>query len=93
MRLVKDGGEVIYSTCSLSKSQNEDVVQKAVSNLNGEGFAVTLANLTKELDNFEKLTELGFAESELKGTIRVLPSISCCGGMYIAKLIKTKFEL
>lgn len=31
---------------------------------------------------------VGWQEGTLKGTIRLSPSISCCGGMFVAKLRK-----
>ena len=88
VELVKEGGQVVYSTCSLSQLQNEDIVLRAIESFKDKGVRLDVVDLTKELSAFDKLAEFGFVESKLRGTVRVLPSVSCCGGMYIAKLAK-----
>jgi hypothetical protein len=33
-------------------------------------------------------TSIGWKEGRLEGTIRLSPSVSFCGGMFVAKLLK-----
>ena len=38
----------------------------------------------------ELKTSIAWREGSCKGTIRLSPSVSCCGGMFVAKLKKNK---
>ncbi len=85
-RLAKINGIIVYSTCSFTRSQNEDVVSY-VLNQNEE---------TKDklvlIDPFptEVLSNMPVAPGHLEKTIRFDPKTSQSGGMFIAKLQKIK---
>lgn len=65
--LLRKGGVMVYSTCSLSNEQNEEVVQWLL-NIHESAFiiAVSFKRSEEELEFME--------EGSLKGTVRFLPS-------------------
>ena len=100
-RLLKPGGIMVYSTCSLVREQNEDVVSWLVNDC-GSGvaevipvsFSVTdivggnYSTRTNKVDPIASITE-GF----LEGTVRFHPSTSSDsylfgGGFFLAKIRK-----
>ena len=84
-RLLREGGIMVYSTCSLSKSQNEDVVEWL---LNGFSDAKLVPV------HFPAARSKLVVEGSLKGTIRFYPNLgqnesSYYGdGFFLAKLKK-----
>lgn len=80
-RLLKPGGTLVYSTCSLSTSQNEGVVQWL---LDENKLDATLIELRFPAENF-------IVEGSVKGTVRFVPSSAdafCGGGFFVAKIAK-----
>jgi 16S rRNA C967 or C1407 C5-methylase (RsmB/RsmF family) len=91
-RLVKDGGIVVYSTCSFCKAQNEDVVAWL---LDKEQSAVLVpiefASLRQwyQSRNCEVPSHLTPAEEgTLPCTLRFYPKRTGTSGMFIAKIMK-----
>ena len=73
MKYLKVGGELVYSTCSLSKEENDEVIDKFLSlNSNFKGI------------NF--LTEFGTPFGDYKATI--LPEHFNSDGFFISKIVK-----
>ena len=66
---------LVYSTCSFSKQQNEEIIEKFIKQ-----YPVEL------IDVFDK--EIPCQKGSLEKTIRFNPSINNSGGMFIAKMIK-----
>jgi hypothetical protein len=72
---VRPGGAVVYSTCALSRRENDDVVAKALAKAAG---AVSLVPLT-----------FAFGEPTPLGGWLVLPDTAAgAGPMYMAKLVR-----
>jgi len=81
------GGRVIYSTCSLEKEENENVVEQAVS----ENNSVRLFDCRSELDRLQAAGELTWPDpaSLTRGRyLRTLPGIHPCDGFFAAILEK-----
>ncbi len=74
IKLLKRGSELVYSTCSLLKEENEDVINYALSKGNVEIIDINL-------DGIDTL------RTNIKGTICVLPTEEY-EGFFIAKLKK-----
>lgn len=79
-KLLKDDGIVVYSTCTITKEENEDVIKYAVENL---GYTVL------EQEHYLSKANLSFAEFN-HPIQRFLPGIDNTLGYFIAKLKKTK---
>ncbi len=76
-RYLKKGGELVYSTCTLYKRENEEVVKAFLEN--NEGF---------ELVGFSEILPDGFSEDS-KGMMTVLPDRTDCDGFFIAKITRS----
>ena len=72
-KLAKKGARIIYSTCTLTIDENEDVVKKAAEK---EGLTILRAE-----------PFIG-VEGLVKGTQRIYPHISRCTGGFVALLLK-----
>jgi 16S rRNA (cytosine1407-C5)-methyltransferase len=85
----KPGGVIVYSTCTLSPEENENVIdwllQKEPGVVNIESIDLRLAGLQEGLSRWGKDE---FAP-EIRRTMRVIPS-EVMEGFYIAKLRKLK---
>lgn len=77
--ILKSGHEMIYSTCSILKKENEDNVNKILKECKVELVPI-------EDDIFESIPKL---PSEIEGTICVCPT-NLFEGFFIAKLRKVK---
>jgi len=76
-RLLKEGGTLVYSTCSFCKSQNEEVIQwLLVQEPQAQVIPIKFAN------------EMPAAQSELTHTLRFYPAQTGTSGMFIAKVYK-----
>ena len=64
---LKPGGELVYSTCTLNREENEEILEWAISEL--EGLRLECINL--EIKNLVK----GMSENkEIEKSIKILPS-------------------
>ncbi len=86
------GGTIIYSTCTLSPEENEDVIEWVIKRVNGnttnavsvEKIEIPNISLTPALDSWKKRTF-----EHAKHTSRVTPSATM-EGFFIAKIKKHK---
>ncbi|KAL8143450.1 hypothetical protein V2J09_016482 [Rumex salicifolius] len=76
-KLLKDGGFLVYSTCSLTVAQNEDVVQKFL-----------LENPLAEIQEVEDSRGWPCKSGKISKTLRFDPLTSQTSGLFIAKFIK-----
>lgn len=79
---LKPGGILVYSTCTLNKEENEDIVLWAISNFSLELQNITLTDIKNSYKGFKINNKF-----ELEKTIRIIPS-DYMEGFYIAKFKK-----
>jgi len=87
MKLVSRGGRMIYSTCSLEKEENENVLEQALS----QDDSFHLLPCQRELDHLKDSGELVWtgAASLTRGPyLRTLPGVHPCDGFFAAILEK-----
>lgn len=99
-RLLRPGGVLVYSTCSLTHVQNEGVVEWLVSQRATENEVVQVTDALKAFQESEALAKLrphDAADSTplppcrpgyLPGTLRFDPLTSQTSGLFVARLIK-----
>lgn len=79
-KLLKDGGTIVYSTCTVTKEENEDIILHAVENMN---YKVV------EQDFIFSKTDISIANFTFP-VQRFVPGIDKTLGYFIAKLQKSK---
>ena len=77
VKLLKEGGELVYSTCSILKNENEDIINYILANNNLE-----LVNIPK--DNYK---EINLLPSTIKEALKVKPT-KYYEGFFVCKLKK-----
>ncbi|KAJ3331727.1 hypothetical protein HDU76_002390 [Blyttiomyces sp. JEL0837] len=82
-RLLKPGGVLVYSTCSFSRRQNEDIVQWLLDNH-------TDAELESipQSDRFPVAKPLPGLPADMQKTLRFTPAASGSSGMFVARIRK-----
>jgi 16S rRNA (cytosine967-C5)-methyltransferase len=88
MTQVAAGGRLIYSTCSLEKEENEDVIERALA----EGSSFHVIDCRTELDRLRQEGELIWPEPSwlTRGPyLRTLPGVHPCDGFFAAILERT----
>ena len=83
--LVKDGGTIVYSTCTFAPEENEEVVKHVL-----EETDLELRKAETEAEHAQGVTEFKNREygDKMKKTIRVYPHHLDSGGIFIAKFRK-----
>jgi 16S rRNA (cytosine967-C5)-methyltransferase len=87
MARVVPSGRLIYSTCSLEKEENEDVIER----LSEEGSSFRILDCRAELDRLHEKHELIWPDpaSLTRGPyLRTLPGVQPCDGFFAAILEK-----
>ena len=79
LKILKPGKEMIYSTCSVLKNENEDLLAKVLSKANAEIVPI----------NEEMFREVPRLPVKIKGTICVAPN-SLYEGFFLAKIKRIK---
>ena len=79
LKILKPGHEMVYSTCSILKEENEDIVNKVLKEAKAEIVPI----------EFEGLEQLPVLPVDLSGTICVMPTEEY-EGFYIAKIRRLK---
>lgn len=78
--LLKKGKEMIYSTCSILKQENEEIIQLILKDKKAE-----IIPISKE--TIEKMQEIPTLPTKIKGTLCVCPN-NLYEGFFIAKIRK-----
>ena len=74
-RLLRPGGTLLYSTCSLSSQQNEDVVSWLLQEYPNEAYIISLENVFSPCHMDEKEKQKITMSSKLHGTLLFHPQI------------------
>ncbi len=77
LKILKKNHEMVYSTCSILREENEEIVKKVLKEINAEIVPI----------EFEGVEDLPTLPTELEGTLCVAPTENY-EGFYIAKIRK-----
>ena len=82
-RVVKPGGVMVYSTCTLNPEENQN---RIINFLNENGKDFELMGFSDLLPRKLADSDPAIAQSAKNGMITILPDIHCSDGFFIAKL-------
>lgn len=85
MKLVAQGGRIVYSTCSLESEENEQVIERAV----GSNSSFRVIDCNDELGKLQESGELVWKDldSLVSGPyLRTIPGVHPCDGFFAAVL-------
>jgi len=84
-KLLKEGGIMVYSTCTFSPKENEEVIEHAL-----EETGLKLEKIELEAEHVRGVTEFEDEQygEEMTKTVRIYPHHLNSGGMYVARLRK-----
>lgn len=80
--LLKPGGTLVYSTCSVLKGENDDIVRQALSQANKSGVFEL-----RPIRAFEGAPELPHLPTSLEGTVCLCPT-ELFEGFFMAKVVR-----
>ncbi|MFW5846734.1 MAG: NOL1/NOP2/sun family putative RNA methylase [Nanoarchaeota archaeon] len=93
LNILKEKGEIIYSTCTHAPEENEEIINSILENEDFKGkIKIEKLNLPKELfirQGITKWKDKTYSE-EIKKTARIYPHDNDTEGFFIAKLKKIK---
>lgn len=79
-KYVKADGIILYSTCTITKEENESVIDKFLKE-----------NVNFKYDDIEKYLPSGFAKNKInEGSIKLFPNVNDTDGFYIARLKRVR---
>ncbi len=81
-KTLKPGGELVYSTCTLSPEENEDIIKNLLEEFPNNAEVIPL-NYPPANSSLEKLPDFG-----LKGVLRIWPHLYDSEGFFVAKIKK-----
>jgi 16S rRNA (cytosine967-C5)-methyltransferase len=87
MGQVRTGGRIVYSTCSLEREENEDVVEEVLAH----NKAFRAVDCQTELDRLKKSGDLTWPDVTSRPSgphLRTLPGVHPCDGFFAAILEK-----
>jgi 16S rRNA (cytosine1407-C5)-methyltransferase len=86
IKMVKTGGEIVYSTCTLTPEENEGIIDKVLKK-----YPVELMDVDLPFQAHEGFTSFGGSEynAQIKKTRRILPWEADTDGFFIARIRKT----
>ncbi len=78
-KYVKKGGTLLYSTCTISREENEDIIENFIK-----------CNPNYQLEDISEFipNKIKGDESEVRGYIKLFPHINGMDGFFIAKLLR-----
>jgi NOL1/NOP2/sun family putative RNA methylase len=85
-KCLKDGGEIVYSTCSLDPEENEEVIDYAVKNLGLKTERIKVKGV--EVDGALKSYKKCEYDESVKHAVRVNPFKNKTEGFFVCKLRK-----
>lgn len=89
---LKEGGELVYSTCTLSPEENEEIIQFLLSkHPNAKIQPIEKIKNFKWREGFTEYENKKFV-AQMKNCIRVLPQDNDSESFFIAKIKKEKWE-
>ena len=86
LSLLKDGGTLVYSTCTFAPEENEGVVNAVLEKADVELEQISAPNLqyTRGLTEWQQKEY----SPEVKKAVRVYPFHNCTNGFFVAKFKK-----
>ena len=95
LKLVKEGGTIVYSTCTLNLEENEEVINFILENTNYQIEIIEIdKNFTSLLNAKQGITKIKNRKynDSIKRCLRIMPS-NDMEGFFICKIKKTKIIL